>query len=67
MNTALEKTLKNRIKVPIKDAIIYVDQNLNGQSIIEKRFLKVVHDLKEIGIKSEKIFKNINVQRRKIL
>ena len=65
MNTALEKTLKNRIKVPIKDAIIYVDQNLNGQSIIEKRFLKVVHDLKEIGIKNKKIFKNINVSEDK--
>lgn len=65
MNDALEKSLKRKIKVPIKDAIMYVDQNLNGESAIEKRFIQVTHDLKEIGIRSEKIFKNINVSEDK--
>lgn len=65
MNDLLESSMKNRIKTPIDQAILYVEKNLNGQSRVEKRFIEVTRELRELGIQSEKIFKNTNLSEDK--
>ena len=65
MESALESSMKNRVKTPINDAIVYVEKNLNGQSRVERRFIEVTRELRELGIRSEKIFKNTNLSEDK--
>ena len=65
MDSALESSMKNRVKTPINDAIVYVEKNLNGQSRVERRFIEVTRELRELGIQSEKIFKNTNLSEDK--
>ena len=65
MESLLESSMKNRVKTNINDAIVYVEKNLNGQSRVERRFIEVTRELRELGIQSEKIFKNINLSEDK--
>ena len=65
MESALESSMKNRVKTNINDAIVYVEKNLNGQSRVERRFIEVTRELRELGIQSEKIFKNTNLSEDK--
>ena len=63
MNESLDYIMHNRINVPIKKAIQYVEDNLNGNSTIEKDFVEITHELKNCGIIVEKSMKNATLTR----
>lgn len=53
MEKDLERIVKNKVKISIKDAIRYVDENLNGKSNAEAIYVDACHKLNDIRIKVE--------------
>lgn len=58
MSDALQECVDNRIKVNIDEAIRYVEDNLNGQNEVEKKFVEVTHKLKDVSLTVERVIKN---------
>ena len=61
MEEELQYILHNKIQVPIDVAIKYVEDNLKGTSTMEKDFIEITHELKNVGITMEKNLKNISL------
>lgn len=61
MEEELQYILHNKIQVPIDVAIKYVEDNLKGTNTMEKDFIEITHELKNVGITMEKNLKNISL------
>ena len=58
MNNELERIMSNKVKISIRDAIKYVEDNLSGKSNIEAVYVDACHKLNDMRIEVEHSLKD---------
>lgn len=58
MTDELDYILKNKVTVSINDAIRYVEENISGKSNVEKVYVDICHEIRDLQIKAEHALKD---------